>query len=168
MSISRRVALIVASWCAASAAPALAADPAAAPPNYAAAFLGTTVAYRPPGGPWDGFQEDLTPLLGYGRYVTKTIALELDFGPTYVSGRYSSFTLVPGLVWSFSPHVYAAARFLVPLDPESNFGLFPGVGLIHTFENGLSPLIEVNASSYVGKGDPDFGITVTVGVLYSF
>ena len=153
-----------------AAPPLTAADAAAAnsPPNYAAVFLGTTVAYRPQGGPWDGFQHDATVLVGYGRYVSPKIALELDLGPTYVSGRYASFGLVPGVVWSFSPHVYAAARFLVPLDPEANFGLFPGVGVIHTFKNGLSPLVEVNASSYVGRGHPDFGVAVTVGVLYSF
>jgi len=160
--------LVVLSCTGVLATPAGAADPAAPPPNYAAAFLGTTVAYRPPGGAWSGFQHDLTPLLGYGRYVSKTIALELDLGPTFVRGHYSSFSLVPGVVWSFSPHVYAAARFLVPVDPEANFGVFPGVGVIHTFKNGLSPLVEVNASSYVGKGNPDFGVAVTVGVLYSF
>jgi hypothetical protein len=152
----------------ASGVVAHAADAPGPPPNYAAAFLGTTLAYRPEGGPWDGFQHDLTPLLGYGRYVSPTVALELDFGPTYVRSHYSSFALVPGVVWAFSSHVYAAARFQVPVDPEANFGLFPGVGVIHTFKNGLSPLLEVNASSYVGRGHPDFGVALTVGVLYSF
>jgi hypothetical protein len=75
---------------------------------------------------------------------------------------------VPGLVWSFSPHVYAAARFQVPLDPETHFGLFPGVGVIRTFKNGISPLLEVNASSYVGRGPADFGVAITIGVLYAF
>jgi hypothetical protein len=149
-----------------AAAPARAAE--GPPPNYVAAFLGTTPVYKPHGGAWDGFQHDLTGLVGYGRYVSGTVALELDFGPTYVRRRYASFTLVPGVVWSFSPRFYAAARFLVPVDPEWNFGLFPGVGVIHTFKNGLSPLVEVNLSSYVGRGKPDFGVAVTVGVLYSF
>ena len=160
--------LALAALVASSAPGARAADAPSPPPNYAAAFLGTTVAYRPQGGPWDGFQHDLTPLLGYGRYVSPKVALELDLGPTFVHGHYSSFGLVPGVVWSFSTHVYAAARFLVPLDPKTNFGLFPGVGVIHTFKSGLSPLLEVNASSYVGRGHPDFGVAVTVGVLYSF
>jgi hypothetical protein len=151
-----------------SSAPAHAADAPAPPPNYVAGFLGTTAAYRPKGGPWDGFQHDLTPLLGYGRYLSPKVALELDLGPTFVRGRYTSFALVPGVVFAFSTHVYAAARFQVPVDPETNFGLFPGLGLIHTFKNGLSPLVEVNASSYVGRGHPDFGVAVTVGVLYSF
>jgi hypothetical protein len=159
---------VAAMFVSAPAANAADAESAPSPPNYAAAFLGTTVAYRPPGGPWDGYQHDLAPLLGYGRYVSPKIALELDFGPTYVRGHYTSFALVPGVVWVFSPHVYAAARFQVPLDPEANFGLFPGIGVIHTFKNGLSPLLEVNASSYVGRGQPDFGVAVTVGVLYSF
>ena len=77
---------------------------AQAPPNYAAALVTTTAAYRPPGGPWDGFQDDFTLSVGYGRYVTKTVALELDLGPTWVSGEYAAFSLVPGVVWSFNPH----------------------------------------------------------------
>jgi hypothetical protein len=149
----------------AAATPARAADP---PPNYAAFFLGTTPAYRPPGGPWSGFQHDLTVLGGYGRFVTPKVALELDLGPTFVRGDYTSFALVPGVVWAFHPHVYAAARFIVPVDPETNFALFPGAGFIWTFKGRISPLVEVNALSYVGKGDPDFGIALTVGVLVSF
>jgi len=147
-----------------AAAPAR-ADP---PPNYAALFAGTTVAYRPPGGPFAGYQHDLTGLVGYGRYVSRTIALELDLGPTWVRGDYTSFALVPGVVWAFSPHVYAAARFIVPVDPEADFALFPGIGLIHTFGDRISPLVEVNLLSYVGKGHPDFGVAVTVGVLVAF
>jgi len=148
----------------------LAAAPAHAepPPNYAAAFVGTTPAYRPPGGPFQGFQHDVTGLVGYGRFVSKTVALELDLGPTWVRGDYSTFTLVPGVVWAFNPHVYAAARFIVQVDPDRNLALFPGVGLIHTFNDRISPLLEVNALSYVGKGHPDFGVAVTVGVLVAF
>ncbi len=144
-----------------------AADPAAPPPNYAAVMVGTTVAYRPPGGPWDGFQSDASPLLGYGRYVSKTVALELDLGPTFVKGRYASFGLVPAVVWTFSSHAYLAGRFLVPLDPQTNFGLFPGVGVFKTYGR-YAPYVEVNLSSYVGRGDPDFGVSVTGGVLISF
>jgi hypothetical protein len=141
---------------------------AQAPPNYVTVLAGTTVAYRPPGGPWDGFQHDLTLQVGYGRYVTRTLALELDLGPAWIRGDYSSFSLVPGLVWSFDPHAYLAARFIVPVDPEANFALFPGVGVIHTFANGVAPYLELNAVSYVGRGDPDFGLSLTFGVLFSF
>ncbi len=62
----------------------------ATPRNYAATFVGTICAYHPPGGPWSGFQHDLTLLGGYGRYVSSRIALELDVGPTLVRGDYSS------------------------------------------------------------------------------
>jgi hypothetical protein len=148
----------------------LAAVPSQAepPPNYAAAFVGTTPVYRPRGGPFQGFQHDVTGLVGYGRFVSKTVALELDLGPTWVKGDYTTFALVPGVVWAFNPHVYAAARFIVPVDPEWNLALFPGLGLVHTFKDRISPLVEVNLLSYVGKGDPDFGVAVTVGVLVSF
>jgi hypothetical protein len=141
---------------------------AAPPPNYAAGFLGTTLAYRPPGGPFQGFQHDATALLGYGRYVTPSLALELDVGPTLVRGHYSSFALVPGVVWAFSANAYAAARFVVPVDPQSNLALFPGIGLSKTFRNRITPILELNLFSYVGRGDPDFGVALTAGVLVAF
>jgi hypothetical protein len=143
------------------------AEPAAPPPNYAALMVGTTAAYRPEGGPWDGFQEDVSPFAGYGRYVTKSVALELDLGPTFVKDRYTSFTLVPALIWTFSSHAYVAARFLVPVDPATNFGLFPGLGAFRTFGR-YSPYVEVNLASYVGRGHPDLGVSVTAGVLIAF
>jgi hypothetical protein len=143
------------------------AELAAPPPNYAALMAGTTVAYRPNAGPWDGFQSDVSPLVGYGRYVTKTVALELDLGPTFVRGRYTSFGLVPAVVWTFSSHAYVAARFLVPVDPDTNFGLFPGVGAFRSFGR-YSPYVELNLASYVGRGHPDFGGSLTAGVLIAF
>ena len=143
-------------------------DATPSPPNYAAVFLGTTVAYRPHGGEHEGWQRDATALVGLGRFVRPTLALELDLGPTWVRGDYASFGLVPGVVWTFHPNVYAAARFVVPLDPEANFVLFPGLGLSFPLKNGLLPVLEVNVSSAVGRGQPDFGLAVTVGLLVPF
>jgi len=137
------------------------------PPNYVAAFAGTTVAYRPPDGPFQGFQHDLTATVGYGRFVSRRVALELDLGPTFVRGRYSSFSLVPGVVWAFRPYAYAAARFIVPVDPEPSLVLFPGIGLSRTFGR-TTPILEVNVSRTVGKGKADFGVAVTAGVLVGF
>jgi hypothetical protein len=138
------------------------------PPNFVTVLASSTVAYHPHEGSWDGFQHDLTLSVGYGRYVTKTLALELDLGPTWIRGDYASFSLMPGLVWAFDPHVYFAARFIVPVDPETNFALAPGLGLTHVFSNGVAPYLEVNAISYVGRGDPDLGIGVTLGVSLAF
>jgi hypothetical protein len=138
------------------------------PPNFFTALASTTVAYHPNGGSWDGSQHDLTLSLGYGRYFTKTLAFELDLGPTWIDGEYASFSFMPGLVWAFDPHVYLAARFIVPVDPEWNFAVAPGLGLTHVFGNGMAPYLEVNAISYVGKGDPDLGIGVTLGVTIAF
>jgi len=143
----------------------VAGDP---PPNYAAVFLGSTVAHRPPGGTWDGAQHDLVLTAGLGRYASRTLALELDLGPTWVRGDYASFALVPGVVWAFSPHAYLAARFPVAVDPETASYAAPGVGLSHTFANGLTPILEMNLVSRFGHGKPDLGVTVTVGLLYSF
>ena len=160
--------LFVAGALIAAASASRAEEPAPTlPPNYVAEFLGTTLAYRPEGGPWDGWQHDATPLLGYGRQLTPTLALELDAGPTFARGEYSSFSLTPGLVWSFSPHAYAAARFVVPVDPETNLVLFPGIGVCHLFGH-VMPILEVNASSAVGRGHPDLGLSLTAGVLVFF
>jgi hypothetical protein len=152
----------------AAAVSSSAEEPASSPPsNYVAGFLGTTLAYRPPDEPWDGWQHDMTPLLGYGRQITPTVALELDVGPTFVRGSYSSFSLTPGLVWSFHPNAYAAARFVVPVDPETNLVLFPGLGLCRPFGR-VMPVLELNVSSAVGRGHPDLGVSLTAGLLVFF
>jgi hypothetical protein len=152
----------------AAAVSSSAEEAASSPPsNYVAGFLGTTLGYRPEGGPWDGWQHDITPLLGYGRQLTPTVALELDLGPTFVRGSYSSFSLTPGLVWAFHPNAYAAARFIIPVDPETNFVLFPGIGLCRPFGR-VMPILELNLSSAVGRGHPDLGVAVTAGILVFF
>jgi len=151
-----------------AAAPCGAADAAAPPPvDYVAGFLGTTLCYRPPGGSWDGWQHDFTTLVGYGRQLRPTLALELDLGPTFVSGRYSSFSLTPGLVWSLHPNVYAAARFVVPVDPEPNLVLLPGIGVCRPFGR-VMPTLELSLSSAIGRGDPDLGVSLTAGLLVFF
>ena len=151
-----------------AAASSSAEEKAPVPPsNYVAGFLGTTLDYRPPGGSWDGWQHDATTLVGYGRQLTPTLALELDLGPTFVSGSYSSFSLTPGVVWSVHPNVYLAARFIVPVDPEANFVLFPGVGLCRPFGR-VMPTLELSVSSAVGRGEPDLGVSLTAGLLVFF
>ena len=147
------------------AAAARADDP---PPNYVAAFAGTTTTYRPPGGPWDGAQHDLVLTAGLGRFVKPTLALEVDLGPTWVRGDYAAFSIVPGVVWAFSPHAYLAARFPIAVDPDTALYAAPGVGLRHTFANGLTPILELNGVTRLDRNQGDLGITLTLGVLYSF
>lgn len=147
------------------AAPAGAAEP---PPNYAALFGATTVAFRPGGGSWDGAQNDLVLTAGIGRYVSKTLALEVDVGPTWIRRDYASFSVVPGVVWAFSPHAYLAARFPISVDPETAVYAAPGLGLSHTFANGLTPILEANVVTRLGHGRTDLAVSVTAGLLYSF
>lgn len=143
-------------------------EPGASPPaNYLAGFVGTTLEYRPPGGSWDGWQHDATTLVGYGRQVTPTVALELDLGPVFVRGSYSGFSLTPGVVWSLHPNLYLAARFAIPVDPETNLVLLPGIGLSRAFGR-VMPTLELNVSSAVGRGDPDLGVSLTAGLLIFF
>jgi len=140
----------------------------AAPKNYVAGFLGTTLAYQPHGeSAFEGWQHDATTLLGYGRQLTPTLALELDIGPTFVRGDYASFALTPGLVWSLHPNVYLAARFAVPVDPETNLVLLPGVGLSRAFGR-VMPTLELNLASAVGRGEADLGVSLTAGLLVFF
>jgi hypothetical protein len=142
-------------------------EAASLPANYVAGFVGTTLDYRPPGGTWEGRLHDTTTLLGYGRQLSPALALELDVGPTFAQGTYQSLSLTPGLVWSVHPNVYLAARFVVPVDPEANFVLFPGIGLCKAFGR-VMPTLEVNVSSAVGRGDPDLGVSITAGLLVFF
>jgi hypothetical protein len=158
---------------AAAAAAMLAASPVFAddePPaaNYVVAALGTTLVHRNPGGPVDGWQHDLSPILGVGRFVRETVAIELDVSPTFLDGEYAALSLVPGAVWAFSPHVYAAARVIVVVDPGVDLTLFPGIGLLHGFSPRLSGIAELNLLSTVTRDDPDIGAALTIGALYSF
>jgi hypothetical protein len=137
------------------------------PSFYLAGMVATTMAYRPPGGEVAGPQSDLTPMAGVGLLVRPDLALELDAGPTMVDGEYVAFALMPGAVWLFDPHVYAAARVSVVVDPEPNLALLPGLGLTHAFDSGLAPFVEANLFSYVGRGDPDLGASLTVGATFT-
>jgi hypothetical protein len=166
-TVAWRLAGLVLLLAATGATSASADDAAALPSNYVAGFVGTTLGYRPPGETWDSWQHDVTPLLGYGRQLTSTLALELDVGPTFVRGSYSSFSLTAGVVWAFHSNVYVAARFIVPVDPEANLVLFPGVGLCRAFGR-VMPILELNVSSAVGRGHPDLGLSLTAGVLVFF
>jgi len=149
-------------------APPAAAAPEATPLNYVVASATTTLFHKPNSGPASGWQEDIGPVVGYGRYVTDTIALELDIGPSFVHGSgYSGLFLVPSAIWGFSTHVYAAARFLVELDPQADLALFPGIGGVYTFDK-LSITLELNLESFIGRGNPDFAVALTPGLVYAF
>jgi hypothetical protein len=155
----------------AALAPAPPAAPAhpASPLNYVGAGAATTLFHKPNSGPASGWQKDIGPVVGYGRYITDTIALELDLGPSFVRGSgYSGFFLVPGAVWSFSTHFYAAARFLVEADPQIDFAVFPGIGGIYTFSNQVSLGLELNLESFIGRGSPGLAVALTPGIEYSF
>jgi hypothetical protein len=134
---------------------------------YAAALFVTTVAYHPFHAPIEGPQGDVTGQLGIGRILTPSVALELDVGATVANGELAAVTLVPGVVWTLHPALYAAARLVVPVSPEMNFGLSPGFGVMHGFENGITPVLELDAISMIGRGQPDLGIALVVGALYN-
>jgi hypothetical protein len=159
----------VLAWAAAPAPAAAQPASAAAPPAhsrwYAVGLAGTTPAYRPRGGPWDGFQHDITANLGAGFFANSKLAVELDLGATWIRGRYASAAFTPGVLYSFHPNFYAAGRVILPFDPESDVLLYPGLGALYTFRNGLAPLVEVNLARSLDRRD--LAVTVTVGLLFN-
>ena len=137
------------------------------PIGFVSAFLATTIIYRPYRGSFEGPPGDISPTLGVGYNASKKIAFELDGGPTFVSGKYVSTSLIAGVVWTLHPIVYAAGRFLIPVHPELNFALFPGIGATYAFGS-IAPFVEFNALSTVGRGEPDFGVVFSGGASYVF
>src|SRR4051812_18059125 len=67
-------------------APAPAAAAEAAPLNYVVAAATTTLFFKPNTGDASGWQHDVGPVVGYGRYLTPTVAVELDLGPAFARG----------------------------------------------------------------------------------
>jgi hypothetical protein len=128
----------------------------------------TTIAYRPPGGRLDGPQQDVTPEVGVGYFAGDTLAFEIDFGPTFVKSEYAAFAVVPAVIWAFHANIYAAGRFIVPVDPELNLVLLPGIGGTYAFASGWAPFVELDLASAIGRGDPDLGVALALGVTYLF
>lgn len=139
-----------------------------APDQFVVAMVGTTVMYRPYGGPMGGPVGDVSPMLGTAWFVTSEVAIEIDAGPTFVGGEYAAFALSPGLVWAFDSIFYAAMRFGVPVDPEPNLVLLPSFGAVYVLDSGLAPYLEIGAASAVAQGAPDFGMVSTAGMLWLF
>ena len=110
----------------------------------------------------------ITLTAGIGRYFTAKTALEIDFGPTLISGDYAAFSLVPGVVYQFSPHAYLAARFPITVDPDTAVYAAPGFGLSHTFKNNLTPTLELNGVTRLDENRGDLAVSVTLGLMYSF
>jgi hypothetical protein len=135
------------------------------PSFYLAALVGTTLGFHPQGGELDGPQSDLTPMAGVGVALRADLAVEIDLGPTFVSGEYVAFSLVPGVVWQFSSVVYASGRVIVPVDPEAGVALFPGLGAIHVFDNGLAPFVELNLYGNLAEARHDVGLALALGTL---
>ncbi len=131
-------------------------------------LLSTTLAYKPNGGDFDGPQKDITAMVGVGYLLTEELAIELDLGPTFSEDGYFAFAFVPGVLWLFHANVYVAARFIIPVDPEINLALFPGIGAALPLDCGLTPFVEAHVLSFIGRGEPDFGMAIDLGVTYLF
>ena len=168
LSVTAGVALVAVILGVAPPARAEQTEPAAPARYYVVASVGTTVAYQPPSGSASGWQHHVSPSVGFGHELSETVSVEVDAGPTYVRGHYAGFSLVPGAVWIFSSHAYAAARVVVPVDPELNLVLAPGVGVAERIGKAGVVVAELNVSSAVGRGDLDLGVALTVGALYAF
>ncbi len=65
---------------------------------YGVGLIATTLALRPGGGSFDGPQEDITVDVGVGYFLSDEFAVEIDIGPTFVSGEYVALALVPAVI----------------------------------------------------------------------
>ena len=135
---------------------------------YAVALYASTLAYRPPGGPFQGPQKDIAPAVGAGYFLSDALAVGLEVGPTFVGGDYTSFGVRPALSWRFHRIMYVAGRLVVPVDPEINLVVLPAFGVTHTFAGAIAPFFEIALQSAVGRGDPDLGLVHTLGLTYLF
>jgi hypothetical protein len=154
-----------------SDAAASATTPSVSPPlsTYVALVASSTLFSRPMGGDFAGPPGDLNTVVGMGRFVTQSLAIELDVGPGFVGGKLGSVSLVPGVVWVFHDHFYAATRFVVPFAPTpSSVAIAPGVGFIHVFKNGLAPVVELNGVTSISRNGQELGASASVGSLYLF
>ena len=150
------------------AATAHAEEPAESPLNYVVAGLGTTVLYQPPHGAASGLRHDLSPSVGYGRYFTGSVGLELDIGPTFTRGHYTGFALATSVVWGFASHFYAAGHIVEVVDPELGVVLASGIGAFQALSSRLSLTLEFDVASTIVPGDPDLSLTATFSLLYAF
>ena len=148
---------------------------APAPKNYVTAVIGTTPFFRPKGGPVADYIKDFNPAIGYGRYVTPKLALELDVGLTYISDAPNlTYFLVPGAVYSLSTYLYAAMRAVVAINPDADSAvdvvLYPGFGGFYGLPSGLGFSLELNPAISIGQSATrgSFGVAVNLGVVYSF
>lgn len=172
MKASLSLATLTAACLLGGAAHADSLEPVAAPTTphwYATVFAGTTLASRA-GGAVSGPSRDVTPMVGVGYLLSDAWALELDLGPTFLPEGYGSFSLTPGVVWSFSKNFYAAGRVTVPVHPSLGaLVVSPGVGATVAFDSGLAPFVELDALAWRGAaGGVDLGGVVAVGVSYFF
>jgi len=155
-----------------AASPARAAEPSAktnAAPSatYVVALASTTLAYQPYRGAFTGPQRDVTPFFGVGRYVTSSIALEVDAGVTFTPEGYAFASFVPGALWIVHPRFYTAARFVVPVHPTANLIVSPGAGVFLPLSEKSAFVAELDVMSAVARGAPDLGLALTAGVFHA-
>lgn len=150
------------------AATARAEEPVEPALNYVVAGFGTTLLYQPPHGAASGLRHDLSPSVGYGRYFTGSVGLELDIGPSFTRGHYTGFALATSVVWGFASHFYAAGHVVEVVDPELGIVLASGVGAFQALSSNLSLTLELDVGSTIAPGDLDLSLTATSSLLYAF
>lgn len=150
------------------AATARADEPAEPLLNYVVAGLGTTLLYQPPHGAASGLRHDFSPSVGYGRYFTGSVGLELDIGPTFTRGHYTGFALATSIVWGFASHFYATGHVVEVVDPDVGVVLASGVGAYQALSSKLSLTLELDVATTITPGDPDLSLTATSSLLYAF
>ena len=145
-------------------------QPEASPRFFVTVMASTTLASRPAGSSLSGPSRDVSPMVGLGYLLSDTWALELDAGPSFLPDEgYTSFSLVPGVVYTFHPNFYAAARVTVPFHPAwGDVIAAPGIGATVALPGNLAPYLEASALGWAGEGGLDVGAGITAGVSLAF
>jgi hypothetical protein len=157
--------------------PAPGAD-AAAPPratpavisqaNYLIVSAGTTLLHHGAQGSLTGPLNDASSGLGYGRFVTDTIALEIIANATFAAGPSTSFDLTPGAMVMLTDNVYAGGWAILSVRPKFGVALATGVGGMLSVSERVAVFGEVDLVSALGRGGPDAAVALTGGAFYSF
>lgn len=136
--------------------------------NYLIAATGTTLLYQAAKKPIVGPQGDVSPEIGYGRFLTDSFALEFLASASFGGGNPTSLSLAPGGMLMLSEYFYAGSWAVVSVRPKLDVALAAGIGGMLSISDSIAAFAEVDLISALSHGPPDAALGVTAGAFYSF
>jgi hypothetical protein len=136
--------------------------------NYLIAASGTTLLYQAAQKPLAGPQGDVSPEIGYGRFLTDSFALEFLASASFGGGNPTSLSLAPGGMWMLSESVYTGGWAVVSVRPKVDVALAAGIGGMLSISDRIAAFAEADLISALSHGSPDAALGVMAGAFYSF